>query len=84
MDGPKPIYSSPEDSDEEAINIVQSIKSVVKGEKRQFKDIAVLYRTHAVSRAIVEQLVLNDIPYVQYSNKDTFYENMYVRPIIGF
>ena len=84
VDGPKPIYSSPEDSDEEAINIVQSIKSVVKGEKRQFKDIAVLYRTHAVSRAIVEQLVLNDIPYVQYGNKDTFYENMYVRPIIGF
>ncbi|EEL25572.1 ATP-dependent DNA helicase, UvrD/REP [Bacillus cereus Rock1-15] len=83
-DGPKPIYSSPADSDEEAINIVQSIKSAIKSETRQFKDIAVLYRTHAVSRAIVEQLVLNDIPYIQYGNKDTFYENTYVRPIIGF
>ncbi|WP_257140369.1 ATP-dependent helicase [Bacillus wiedmannii] len=83
-DGPKPIYSSPADSDEEAINIVQSIKSAIKSETRQFKDIAVLYRTHAVSRAIVEQLVLNDIPYIQYGNKDTFYETTYVRPIIGF
>ena len=51
---------------------MQSIKSAIKSETRQFKDIAVLYRTHAVSRAIVEQLVLNDIPYIQYGNKDTF------------
>lgn len=51
VDELKPIYSSPADSDEEAINIVQSIKSVVKSEKRQLKDISVLYRTHAVSRA---------------------------------
>lgn len=44
----------------------------LKVRQDNLKDIAVLYRTHAVSRAIVEQLVLNDIPYIQYGNKDTF------------
>lgn len=82
IEGAKPKYFRPNDSEEEADMIINDVLSQIESGEKQYRDFAVLYRTHAVSRAITDQLVLRDIPFVQYNNKNLFYDNSYVKPVL--
>ncbi|WLR52732.1 ATP-dependent helicase [Bacillus tianshenii] len=82
--GLQPSYANPVTTTEEATAVIERIVADVNDGKREFRDIAVLYRTHAVSRAIVDQLVWKEIPFVLHSNKDLFYEQGLVRPVLDY
>ncbi|HDR7255016.1 TPA: ATP-dependent helicase [Bacillus pacificus] len=82
QNGSKPQYYSPDNSEEEASMIIDDILSQIKEGKKEYRDFSILYRTHAISRAITDQLVLRDIPFVQYKTKDLFYNNSLVKPVI--
>jgi DNA helicase II / ATP-dependent DNA helicase PcrA len=78
-----PLFSRPENTDVEAERIVQQIRSEVKAGARQYRDVAILFRTVSSSRAIFEQLALSDIPFISYSSgEQVFYEQWLVKPII--
>lgn len=77
-----PLYMRPDDSDDEAKMIVDNIVAEVKSGNRNYKEFAVLYRTHSLSRAIWDQLVWRKIPFVTHGNNSLFYENSLVKPIL--
>ncbi|WP_121616577.1 ATP-dependent helicase [Virgibacillus halodenitrificans] len=77
-----PMYYRPEDENEEARNVVDYIQGKVESGEKDYRDFSVIYRTHAVSRAIYDELVLRKIPFVTYGNNKLFYENTFVKPII--
>ncbi|MBA2873156.1 DNA helicase-2/ATP-dependent DNA helicase PcrA [Anoxybacillus calidus] len=79
-----PFYMRPKDTVDEAQLIVENMKSDVQHGTRKWRDFVVLYRTHAVSRAIVEQLVLKNIPFVVYGDKKPFYEHPIVKPVLDY
>jgi len=77
-----PFFFSPKHSEEEAKQIVDIIISNVQSKKREYKDFAILYRNNSNGRAIFDELVLRNIPFVTYGDTSTFYENSIVKPII--
>jgi DNA helicase II / ATP-dependent DNA helicase PcrA len=79
-----PFYMRPKDTVDEAQVIVENMISDVQQGARKWKDFVVLYRTHAVSRAIVEQLVLKNIPFVVHGDKTPFYEHPIVKPVLDY
>ena len=79
-----PYYSRPSTTEEEAEMVIrQIIQSVNKGE-RKYKDFAVLYRTHANSRAIYEQLIMKNIPVASFQQGEGFYQQSVIRPVIAY
>ncbi|WP_282155825.1 ATP-dependent helicase [Cytobacillus gottheilii] len=76
-------FSHPQTSDEEADEIVKDIlKKQAAG--MELRDMAVLYRTHAIGRAIFEKLLMADIPFVTYQkSNETFYKNTFIRPLLA-
>lgn len=81
---PTPVfYSTPENSEEEADQIITQIKNK-QVDGASLKDIAIIYRTHATGRAIFDRLVLADIPFVTYGkSNESFYQNTFIRPILA-
>ncbi|UOQ83571.1 UvrD-helicase domain-containing protein [Gracilibacillus salinarum] len=77
-----PSFIRPDSSDEEAEIIIENMLLAVQQGKRQFSDYAILYRTHSYNRAIFDQLVLKEIPFITYGNANTFYEQSIVKPVI--
>lgn len=77
-----PFYLRPQDSDEEAKQIVDQIMLDCNEGGRSLKDFAVLYRNNSNSRSIFEELVLRDIPFVRYGDTNTFYEHPIIKPVI--
>ncbi|MDC3418361.1 UvrD-helicase domain-containing protein [Aquibacillus salsiterrae] len=77
-----PLFLRPNNTDEEAELILDNIISEVKQGKRKYQDFAVLYRTNSNSRAILDQCLLNDIPYITFGNSSTFYEQGIVKPVL--
>ena len=72
--GKSPVYYNHFKSDEEeALWICNQILSLNKKQGIGYSDIAILYRTHLVSRKIEEQLLRNQIPYQIY-NGVSFYK----------
>ncbi|MBM7647724.1 DNA helicase-2/ATP-dependent DNA helicase PcrA [Bacillus ectoiniformans] len=80
--GVAPRFFRPDTTVEEATCILDVIQSQVASGKRKYRDFAVIYRTHAVSRALMDQLVWKDIPFILHSQKQVFYENGLVKPIL--
>ncbi|MGG1553044.1 UvrD-helicase domain-containing protein [Paenibacillus ferrarius] len=78
----KPQYVKPATSDEEADWLIQDIQRRVAEGSCAYGDIAILYRTANNSRALIEQLILHNLPFVDYSGSDSFYEQWMVKPII--
>ena len=68
-------------SKDEADWIARSIDAALKTYKPQ--DIAVLYRTHYLSRQVEEGLVIRHIPYVIHSGTN-FYERQEVKDILAY
>ncbi|WP_028549124.1 UvrD-helicase domain-containing protein [Paenibacillus sp. UNC451MF] len=77
-----PQYLRPGDTDEEAQSVLSLIRQEVGQGTRTYSDFAILYRTASSSRAMLEELVIQGIPFVHYGSVDVFYEQWMVRPVI--
>ncbi|WP_280770836.1 UvrD-helicase domain-containing protein [Salipaludibacillus daqingensis] len=80
----KPIYLSPDTTDDEAKWLVEKIIKDVQFGKRKYSDIAILHRTATNSRAIFDQMVLKKIPFITYTKGETFYEHGIVKPVLDY
>lgn len=79
-----PKYIRPDTTDDEARIIVDYITKDIEENNRRYSDYLILYRTASSSRAIFEELVLRDVPFISFDENITFYENSTVKPIIEF
>lgn len=77
-----PQYLRPKTADDEAKTIISYILNQAKQGKRAFGDFAILYRTASNSRAIIEQFVVEDVPFVDYGSDESFYDHWIVKPLI--
>jgi DNA helicase-2/ATP-dependent DNA helicase PcrA len=77
-----PQYLRPKNTDDEAETITNYILRQTKQGKRNFGDFAILYRTASNSRAIIEQFVMEDVPFVDYGSDESFYDHWIVKPLI--
>lgn len=78
-----PKYLRPKNTDDEAGIITNLILHQVKQGKRNFGDFAILFRTASNSRAIIEQFVMDDVPFVDYGSEESFYDHWLVKPLIN-
>lgn len=78
----KPQYVKPTNSDDEADWLINDLQIKVAEGGSQYGDFAILYRTASNSRAIIEQLILHNLPFVDYGSNDSFYDQWMVKPII--
>lgn len=79
-----PLYIRPGDPDEEAELLLKHISEEVSSGKKLYSDYAILYRTSNNSRAIFEQLVMKEIPFIHFEQGDLFYEQWMVKPVIDY
>lgn len=80
--GNVPLYLRPGDPDEEAELLLKHISGEVSEGKKSYSDYAILYRTSNNSRAVFEQLVMKEIPFIHYEQGDLFYEQWMVKPVM--
>lgn len=78
-----PLFFFPYDEEEEATMVVEDIKERIKC-GAQPSDFAVLYRTHAASRAIFERLVQSQLPFSLAQDGESFYERRFVRYLLAY
>jgi DNA helicase-2/ATP-dependent DNA helicase PcrA len=69
--------------DDEARNVMEKIEVLVGEEGYSLGDIAILYRTNAQSRAIVDQLILGDVPHKVFA-KFGFYDRREIKDLITY
>jgi DNA helicase-2/ATP-dependent DNA helicase PcrA len=67
----------------EASFICQQIIELVKKEKYQYSDIAILYRSNYLSRFIEQELMSNSIPYYIYGSLK-FYQRMEIKDLLAY
>ncbi|WP_068613445.1 ATP-dependent helicase, partial [Paenibacillus tuaregi] len=77
-----PVYTRPLSSDEEARHALDRIEHEVLTGKRSYGDYAILYRSSSNNRAILEQLMIREIPYIEYGDGQLLYENALVLPLV--
>ena len=82
-DGNKPLYFHAPSETEEAQWIAETINSLHTEKKVPFKDIAILYRAHYLSRSLEEVLINEDIPYKILAGVE-FYSRREIKDIICF
>lgn len=88
-EGADPIFFEAEDEDEEAAKIVSEIETLTNKDSevnptpRSYKDIAVLYRTNAQSRAIEDRLMNAKIPYIVVGSIG-FYGRKEIKDMIAY
>lgn len=75
-------YTAPDD-ESEARFIAQEIDNLVQFDGRDYKDIAILYRTNVQSRLLEDQFVRMGIPYNMVSGF-SFYERKEIKDILGW
>lgn len=81
-----PLYCRPRSTDEEAEWVVHEIVSKVKAGTHTYQDFAILHRTANNSRAIFEQLAIEEIPFIDFGagKNNFFYEQNTVLPVISY
>ncbi len=70
------------DEESEAMNVLRTVTSLLEN-GHDLRDIAILYRTNAQSRALEDVLKLGSLPY-QIIGAVRFYERMEVRDILAY
>ncbi|OKP87127.1 UvrD-helicase domain-containing protein [Paenibacillus sp. P32E] len=80
--GRQPRYLRPQTADEEAEQIVDHILSEVAGGNRAYSDFALLYRASSSNRALLELLLLRDVPYIDYGEGQLLYEHWLISPVL--
>ncbi|OCA84231.1 ATP-dependent DNA helicase Rep [Bacillus sp. FJAT-27225] len=81
--GLPPVVFFPHDEEEEATMIVTDIQEKI-AEGADPSEFAVLYRTHAGSRAIFERLASSNLPFRIEQDAESFYERRTVKTVLGF
>ncbi len=71
------------DVDTQAEYVLEQINTLCRQEGLTFDDIAVMYRTNWHSRAIEQQLMRNDVPYVMLGGQP-FYERREVKDMLAY
>lgn len=80
--GPKPLFFHAQSEKEEADWISQEIKKLINAGNR-YDQIAVLYRSHFLSRSIEESFVKNVVPYKIYSGIE-FYARAEIKDCLSY
>ncbi|MBG9577897.1 hypothetical protein ABE42_01330, partial [Bacillus thuringiensis] len=47
-----------------------------------YKDFCLLYRTHSVSRSLLDQLTIHKIPFIKHGASQSFYEHSLIKPVL--
>ncbi len=81
-EGIQPFYSRPATTLDEANQILQLIQDKVASGERNYSDFCLLYRTHSVSRSLLDQLTIHKIPFVKYGASQSFYEHSLIKPVL--
>lgn len=76
-------YICPNDSQQEAVTLVDHLQGEYEKGNRSLGDFTFLYRTHSYSRALIDELAYREIPFVVYGNEQLFYDNNVVRPLVS-
>jgi DNA helicase-2/ATP-dependent DNA helicase PcrA len=82
-DGDPIILIEAENESDEAKKVMESIHTEMFSKKRSFKDIAILYRTNAQSRALEDELRKNAISYAIVGGVK-FYERKEIKDILAY
>ncbi|MBM6619616.1 UvrD-helicase domain-containing protein [Bacillus sp. RD4P76] len=78
-----PQYCRPATTDDEAKWVINDIKEKLAIGSHRYADFAILHRTANNSRAIFEQLIIDKLPFIQFTGNDKlFYEHWTVKPIL--
>ncbi|WP_366291189.1 UvrD-helicase domain-containing protein [Paenibacillus sp. AN1007] len=80
--GDAPRFATPSNAEEEAAWVVHQICQQVEEGLYPYRDIAILHRTASSSRAVFEQLVLKDVPFVQHGAAPVFYDQSLIKPLM--
>ena len=80
--GSQPRYMRPQTADEEAEQMIEHILNEVSSGKREYSDFAMLYRASSSNRAVLELLLLRDIPYIDYGEGQLLYEHWLISPVV--
>ncbi|MEK5394434.1 UvrD-helicase domain-containing protein [Paenibacillus sp. FSL K6-2859] len=80
--GSQPRYMRPQTADEEAEQMIEHILNEVSTGKREYRDFAMLYRASSSNRAVLELLLLRDIPYIDYGEGQLLYEHWLISPVV--
>ena len=75
-------YSRFSDENEEAKDVVEDIKTQIE-KGRNYKQLSVLYRTNAQSRALEDGLIMAGMPYVIHGGI-SFYERKEVKDLVAY
>lgn len=78
-----PVLFFPYDEEEEATMVVTEIQERIKKGSRP-SDFAILFRTHAASRAIFERLVSSNLPFRITQDSDSFYDRFIPKTAIAY
>jgi len=81
-DGERPVFYHAKSAEEEARWMAAEIKKLI-GEGVKPADIAVLYRSHFVTRAVEEVFMKDELPYVLYSGVQ-FYERSEIKDALSY
>ncbi|WP_459500781.1 ATP-dependent helicase [Bacillus sp. C1] len=81
-EGIQPFYARPATTLDEANQILQLIQDKVANGERSYKDFCLLYRTHAVSRSLLDQLTIHKVPFVKHGASQSFYEHSLIKPVL--
>ena len=72
-----------EDPEEEAFLILKEVKALTNGKGMTFKDVAILYRTNAQSRALEDECIRQKIPYMVVGSLG-FYDRREIKDMIAY
>ncbi|WP_316571690.1 UvrD-helicase domain-containing protein [Neobacillus sp. YIM B06451] len=81
--GIPPVVFFPYDEEEEATMVVTDIQEKIASGANP-GEFAILYRTHAGSRAIFERLASSNLPFKIEQDAESFYERRTVKTVLGF
>lgn len=82
-DGPPLVVYCGADEKAEAHFVADRVRELVRSEGRSYREFAVLYRTHAQSRALEEVLLREGIPYVIVGGL-RFYERKEIKDVMAY
>lgn len=78
----RPLYVHSRTTGDEAQWVTNEIKRLVEADTK-YSDIAVLYRSHFVSRSIEEAFIKTKIPYILYSGTE-FYKRKEIKDVLAY
>jgi len=79
----RPIFFYPYDEEEEATLIIQDMKERIQNGENP-NEMAILYRTHSMARAVFERLSESNLPFQIEHDFESFYEKKMIKNILSF